>query len=136
MDFLPIHTVQTAESLSLDGNLPKRITPGRSRRKTLGKLPSTLEEIPSEWGKWSRITTIGKSLIDKDGNIPEVVPASAFEGKVKITWAAGWFGKCQVSGEAKSVGHAKGLMENAVRDRLPEFYKELRVLQGKSDGGI
>lgn len=92
-------------------------------------LPKTYQDIPATWGKWSRITTIGKCLIDKDGNVPEVVPAPAFEGKVKITWVAGWFGKCQVSGEAKSVGQAKGLMETAVRNRLPEFYKELRVLQ-------
>ena len=87
-------------------------------------------------GKWSQITTTGKCLMDRDGNIPEVLPEETFRGKTKIYWKAGWFGKRQVSGEAKSVGQARGLMENAVRARLPEFYKELRTLQEKSDGGV
>lgn len=89
-------------------------------------LPETYDEIPKEWHPWSRITTTGKCLIAADGSIPEVVPESAFKGKVTITWAAGWFNKTQVSGTAKSVGQAKGLLATAVKERLPKFYEEHR----------
>ena len=64
-------------------------------------VPTTFAAIPSNWGKWSRVTQ--------------------YTDTGEITWAVGWCGECIGSGKAGSMDHAASSINRKAAAALMEF---------------